>query len=98
MMDDTRTRAAPGDGHVKRCKRQGRIETSGDSISNSPPRKGIQDRRQIDKAGPDANIGDIGKPDLIQLSDIHLLNEIGISGKAVLAVGGIGPAALDPAE
>jgi hypothetical protein len=60
MVDDTRTKTAPGDGHVQCFEREGSIQPSGDSITDYPPRKGIQDRCQIDKAGPDADVGDIG--------------------------------------
>src|SRR4030042_2030502 len=98
MVNGARIRPAPGNGHVQRFKCQGRIEPGGDGITDYPPRKGVQDRRQIDEAGPDANIGDIGKPHLVQAADISPFDEIGIPGEAVFAVGGFRPAALDPAE
>jgi len=98
MVNNTRIRPAPDNGHVQRFKCQGRIEPGGDGITDYPPRKGVQDRRQIDEAGPDANIGYIGKPHLVQAADIGPFDEIGIPGEAVFAVGGLRPVALDPAE
>jgi hypothetical protein len=42
--------------------------------------------------------GDIGKPHLVQATDIGPFDKIGIPGEAVFAIGGLRPAALDPAE
>jgi hypothetical protein len=61
-------------------------------------RIGIENRRQVDKAVPDADIGDVSQPHLIHLTHHYSLDEIGVSGEGMLAVGRLHPLPPRPAK
>jgi len=46
-------------------------------------REGIQDASQIDKTGPDTDIGDISQPYLVKTAHGHIFDKIGIPWKAM---------------
>ena len=98
MMDDTWPRLTYSHSHPEGFPGQRSIQSGRDSITNHPPRKGIQYRCQIDKAGLDTDVGDISQPHLVQAVNNHPFDEVGIPREVVTAVRGHHPLPLDPAE
>ena len=93
-MDDPFRGSAKRQGHPEGLEAQGRVDVAGQGIAHDPAGKQIQDDRQIHKAAPDGNVGDVGHPELVGARDQQVLREVGIDPMGMLAVGGADPAAL----
>jgi hypothetical protein len=66
------------------------VDPFGDGPANDLTGIQIQDRRQIDEAGLDSDVGDIGNPDLIDLIDLPFLEKIPKDRQVVIGIGGFG--------
>ena len=76
MVHATRRRMACRDGRLERSDAQPGIDRAADRITDHSPRPGIEDGSEIDEAGGDANISDIGDPELVRAVERHALCSI----------------------
>jgi len=66
VMDDPFRGFARPDRHIKCLQAKGRIDETGDGISDGLAGKQIQDDRQVHKRGLDGDVGDIRYPHLVR--------------------------------
>jgi len=92
-MDDPFRGSAKRQGHPEGLEAQGRVDVAGQGMTHDPAGKQIQDDRQIHKAAPEGNVGDVGPPELVGTRDQQVLREVGIDPMGMLAVRGADPAA-----
>jgi len=85
-MDDARLRITVGNRHAEHLKSERGFQTGGDGIADDTARVSIKNRSQVDKAAPDTDVGDVSQPYLVHPVNDRPLDEIEVSGKAVLAV------------
>src|SRR5215467_3987454 len=89
-MDATASR--PGfQSHPQCHQAQFRVDAPGDGPTDDSPRVQVHDRRQIDKTGTDADVSDVGDPDLINRSDLTVLDPVGMDRQSVSRIGGRHP-------
>src|SRR4026207_631188 len=90
-MDTTAGRAAKS--HLE-C---GETEFGVDALGNSPTDNfagvEIQNRRQINEAGTNPNVSDVGNPDLVHSTYLTVLEQVPIDRQRVVGIGGAGGAA-----
>ena len=94
VVDDPCRGSAKRKGHPEGLQAQGRVDVAREGIAHDPAGKEIQDDRQIHEAALDADVGDIGHPDLVGTRDEQVLHEVGIDPMGMVAVRGAYPAAL----
>jgi len=94
VMDDSYRGSATRQGHPEGLQAQGRVDIARERIAHDPAGKEIQDDRQVHKAAPDGNVGDVGHPELVGTRDQQVLREVGIDPMGMLAVRGADPAVL----
>ena len=51
-----------------------RVDVCGDGPANDPTRIQIQNRRQINEAGSNPDVSDIGDPDLVDSAHLFMAN------------------------
>jgi hypothetical protein len=85
-MDTTACRAAKS--HLE-C---GETEFGVDALGNSPTDNfagvEIQNRRQINEAGTNPNVSDVGNPDLVHSTYLTVLEQVPIDRQRVVGIGG----------
>jgi hypothetical protein len=93
VMNDSCRGLALDQGHPECLQAQGRVDSLGKRISHHPTGKEIQQDGKIDKAAQDADVGQIGHPELIGSRDQQVGHEVGIDPMGMVAVGGTHPTA-----
>ena len=88
MMHAARRRIADLDGDLERRERELGAHLPADGVADDPARPGIQDHGQIDEAGGDAKVGDVGDPQLIGAARRHVLGKIDEDRLVMVAVRG----------
>ena len=94
----------PGPGHLLASAIRSAFSVSAVSIlldmalTNHLTGIGIQYCRQEDKAGTDANVGDIGNPGLVQPANSHSPNQVRIDRELMVTVRSGNPLTIDTAE
>lgn len=94
VVDDPCRGSAKRQGHPEGLQAQGRVDAVGQGIAHDPAGKQIQDDRQIHEAAQDADVGDVGHPELVGARDQQVLREVRIDPMGMFAVRGADPAAL----
>ena len=80
---------------IRRASRHKAVSMLRESaLPDGPAGKEVQDDCQVHEAAPDADVGEIGHPDLVRARDEQVLREVGIDTMGVVAVRGANPAAL----
>ena len=67
-----------------------------EGVADDPPRPGVEDDREIDEAGGDGDVGDVGHPELVGAVDLEVLGDEREDRPVVIAVGGAGEARPAP--
>ena len=93
VMNDSCRGLALDKGHPECLQAQGCVDSLGKRISHHPAGKEIQQDGKIDKATQDADVGQIGHPELIGSRDQQVVHEVGIDPMGMVAVGGANPTA-----
>ena len=94
VMNDSCRGIALSKGHPKGFQAQGRVDVARKRLADGPACEEVQDDRQVHEAALDADVGDIGHPDLIGSRNQQVLHEVGINPMRVVAVCGANPSAL----
>ena len=68
-MHATVGRIARPDGNLERGEREHGIDRSADRVAHHATRPGVEDRRQIDEADSDSDIGDVRYSQLVGAVD-----------------------------
>jgi len=69
--------------------RQFTVQAPSQAPAHRPARIRVQNHRQENKLPPQANVGDVGHPELIHGRDLHAPRQIQIHLKVVLGIGGL---------
>lgn len=77
---------------------QGGVKGPGVRVTDHPPREGVQNGGKVDEVITDTDVGDVREPHLVQTGDSHALDDIGVPGETVIAVCGLHPPSLHPAQ
>jgi hypothetical protein len=88
MVDAALGRHAAFDCRPERRQRQAGIDTSADGIADHAARPGIENGRQIDEAGRDGDVGDVGDPELVGSCQHNVFRQVGEDRPVMVAVGG----------
>ncbi len=88
MVDASWRWFARGDCGLQRSQRQTRIDTPADGVAHHAARPGIEDRRQVDEAAGNRDVGDIGDPQLIGAGQADMLGKVCEDRAIVIAIGG----------
>src|SRR5438876_5474256 len=80
-------RLARPDGSFERGDREPGVDRAADRIAHHATRPGVENRRQIDEAGRDRDIGDIRHPQLIRTVDDQIAGAIGKDRAVMIAIG-----------
>lgn len=67
MVDQARCGLTPGQRQLQGCERERRIEPAGKLPAHDTARVGVEQAGQIDKAGGQTDVGEIGNPGLVAL-------------------------------
>ncbi len=98
VMDTTPRRLSLCEGHFQGPQGQFRVNPARESISEGLTRVHVQNNSQIDKGRQDSNIGDIGKPNLINGSGHQIANQVGKDRIWVIALSSLYPSSSGTAE
>ena len=93
VMNDSCRGFALDKGHPECLQAKGRVDSLGKGISHHPAGKEIQQDGKINKAAQDADVGQIGHPELIGSCDQQVGHEVGIDPMGMVAVSGANPTA-----
>ena len=85
------------DGGLERGERQPGVDRAADRVADHPARPGVEDDGEIDEAGRDGDIGDVGDPELVRPVRRHVLGKIREDRPVMVAVGGGDKAPAAPA-
>ena len=88
MMDAALGRLPALDSRPERRQRQAGIDASTDGIADHASRPGIENGGQIDEAGRDGDVSDVGDPELVRTRRQHVLGKVGKDRPVMVAVGG----------
>ena len=82
-MDQAGGKATTFEGHAQSPQSQFGAQRIAQLPTDHAPRIGVEDHRQINELRLQPDVGDIGHPELINVTQHHFLGQIGIDGKAV---------------
>ena len=88
MMDKPRPWAATHQGHTQRFQGKSGFQTAVQGPAQAASRKCVQHNRQVHKLPLQADVGDIGNPELIEAGQHHACGQVGIDRQSVSGVGG----------
>ena len=88
MMDAALGRLPALDGRPERRQRQAGVDAAADGVADDAARPGVEDGRQIDEAGRDGDVGDVGDPELVRARRHYVLGQVREDRPVVVAVGG----------
>ena len=74
--------------HSERRQRQTSIDAPAYAIADHAARPGIENGRQIDEAGRNGDVSDVGDPELVRAHRQHVLGQVGEDRPIMVAVGG----------
>jgi hypothetical protein len=66
---------------IQRSQRQGRLQIPAQRPSYGPARINVQHYGQVDKLPPQPDVGEIGRPELVDLADHQILRDVGVTVK-----------------
>jgi hypothetical protein len=88
MMDKPRPWAASHQGHTQRFQDKSGFQTALQGPAQAASGKCIQHNRQVHKLPLQADVGDIGNPELIDAGQHHACGHVGIDRQSVTGIGG----------
>ena len=88
MMDAALWRLPAGDRSPERRQREAGVDAAADGVADHAPRPSIENGRQIDEAGRDGDVGDVGDPQLVRAGRHYVLGQVREDRPIVIAVGG----------
>jgi hypothetical protein len=77
MMDQPRTWAATPQGHAQRFQGKIGFQIAPQSLAQAASGKCVQHNRQVDKLPLQADVSDIGNPELIDVAQYHACGQVG---------------------
>ena len=87
-MDAAGWRMAALDCRRERRKGQPGIDPPAERVAHDAARPRVHDRREVDEAAEDGDVGQIGNPELVRAIDLALPGAIGEDRFVMIAVGG----------
>ncbi|MDT4815920.1 hypothetical protein FQZ97_489580 [compost metagenome] len=70
------------------CNRQTRVDTPTDGVTDDQPGPGIEDDRDVDEAGWQRDVSDVGNPKLVGAGRHDVLRQVREDQAIMIAVGG----------
>jgi hypothetical protein len=87
MMQAVLGRLSVRDRGLECGQRQARVDPPADGVANGPPRPRVHDQGDVDEAGDDGDVGQVGEAHLGRAIDGELASPIGKDRQVVVAVG-----------
>src|SRR5215813_10300211 len=87
VMDTAPGRLPDSNSGLQCCNCQTCVDRAADRISDHPARPGVENGSQIDEAGADGDVRDVGHPELVRTVHNPVAGEVREDGPVVVAVG-----------